>query len=565
MNLFSVKLTNFLSHKDTVLNLSASNLVVIVGENGAGKSTLVKDSVTWALFGKARASSDDVIYNNESFAEVRLGFYIGAVPYEVIRYRERGKRSTLSLFEADQELTGATIAETQGKIEALLGMTYEIFVSTACIEQGKADSFSTLPPKEAKNVIMGILQLGEYDKYLKVAREHANELSGELIAKEGEQYAGQNTIESLQHTIEELSCHRVASESLRSSQAQDKEKLKHIEVEFDKLDDTLRSEDVESSKLTVYIRQLKDAKAIVEDKITKVQTIQEKGKCPLCLSQLDKAGVDLVVQEFTRRHTMYRVEIDSTEEKLRELVWRQEGVSLASNKLRLQKSKLQESLDEIANELQKSQEQVGFLSAKEEELKQLKENMFTVSLRVKEISRLYSHYAILTKAFDKHGIPTLVIENVIPELEENTNRILAVLSNDMRLELRTQKTLKSGGVGDTLEITIKGLTGNRSYAMLSGGEKFRIDLALRIALSTVLSRRNNFKCETLIIDEGFGSLDEIGKQSFVELSKSLHTTFKRIILITHTDLTERYEDLLEVKKINGVSRINQVQPVSTPS
>ncbi|KKK47393.1 hypothetical protein LCGC14_3155700, partial [marine sediment metagenome] len=110
MNILSIELKNFLSHKETVLRLGDLNPVVIVGKNGAGKSTLVKDSITWALFGKARASNDEIIHNLEPFAEVRVRFQLGGKVYEVIRYRERKKRTTLSAFEGDNEITGATIA-----------------------------------------------------------------------------------------------------------------------------------------------------------------------------------------------------------------------------------------------------------------------------------------------------------------------------------------------------------------------------------------------------------------------------------------------------------------------
>ena len=46
--------------------------------------------------------------------------------------------------------------------------------------------------------------------------------------------------------------------------------------------------------------------------------------------------------------------------------------------------------------------------------------------------------------------------------------------------------------------------GPRSYEMYSGGEAFRINLALRIALSKVLSQRMGAPMPTLFIDEGFG-------------------------------------------------------------
>ena len=46
--------------------------------------------------------------------------------------------------------------------------------------------------------------------------------------------------------------------------------------------------------------------------------------------------------------------------------------------------------------------------------------------------------------------------------------------------------------------------------MYSGGEAFRINFAIRIALSKLLARRAGAQLRTLFIDEGFGSQDADG-------------------------------------------------------
>jgi exonuclease SbcC len=93
------------------------------------------------------------------------------------------------------------------------------------------------------------------------------------------------------------------------------------------------------------------------------------------------------------------------------------------------------------------------------------------------------------------------------------------------------------------------------YKSLSGGEAYRVDLSIRIALSKLLARRNNFRCSTLIIDEGLGSLDAGGRQRFVQLMESLKNDFERIICITHTEIADEFRTVLKVKKENGKSKI----------
>src|SRR3972149_3722559 len=122
MKINQIRLQNFLSHRDTIFDISSINPVVIVGKNGAGKSSLVKDSVTWALFGRARGNGDELITEGESIAIVRVDFVLENELYRVERVRDRGKKSVLNLTRIGRnrqscQLNGATIAETQKKIE----------------------------------------------------------------------------------------------------------------------------------------------------------------------------------------------------------------------------------------------------------------------------------------------------------------------------------------------------------------------------------------------------------------------------------------------------------------
>jgi exonuclease SbcC len=85
--------------------------------------------------------------------------------------------------------------------------------------------------------------------------------------------------------------------------------------------------------------------------------------------------------------------------------------------------------------------------------------------------------------------------------------------------------------------------------MYSGGEAFRVDFALRIALSRLLAQRAGTRLETLVIDEGFGSQDQEGRDRLVEAIKSVEDEFAMILVITHLDdLKERFPVRIDVQK-----------------
>ena len=558
MNITKIELHNFLSHKDTEFDISGINPVIVVGGNGAGKSTLVKDSITWALFGKARAGNDEVIHHGEEDAVVQITFVLNNRTYEVMRQRRRERKTMLNVWENKVDITGATIAETQTIIEQLLGMNYETFTCTACIEQGKSDSFSTLNPKDAKKVIMDILQLGDYEKYLKRAKELSNTFSGKLILAEGEHDTARREIEELEKEVASSQHHKVDLEVVKKQQEDLQARKAKLESESAWLEKQLHEESEELSRLSTYRMQLIDAVNNVQVKLTKVEKAGKKGVCPLCLTSLTESTINHVLNEFRKRVEKYDIEMRNVEPKLKALTKSNEVVSRKHLLVSQERAEVETDLEVVRGKTYEVKGALGFDRAKEELLAKAKAKLEDATIRVKQLTRAQSQYAVLTRAFDRNGIPTLIIENVIPEVEVTTNKLLSILSSGtMRVELRTQKALKTGGIGDTLEIRVLLLTNSQTYATLSGGEKFRLDLALRIALSTVLARRNNFKCETLIVDEGFGSLDAVGKQKFVELSNALQDTFKRLIIITHTDLTDYYNDLITVRKVDGVSTISR--------
>ena len=85
--------------------------------------------------------------------------------------------------------------------------------------------------------------------------------------------------------------------------------------------------------------------------------------------------------------------------------------------------------------------------------------------------------------------------------------------------------------------------------MFSGGEGFRVNLALRIALSKLLSWRAGAPLPTLFIDEGFGTQDAEGRDRILDVIKSIEPDFQRILVITHMDeVKETFPLRIEVQR-----------------
>lgn len=148
-------------------------------------------------------------------------------------------------------------------------------------------------------------------------------------------------------------------------------------------------------------------------------------------------------------------------------------------------------------------------------------------------------YDELGLAFGKNGIQSLIMAASIPQLNNDANELLARLTeNQMSLNLQIVKGRKDRRTGlsiEELDIKISDGPSTRSYETFSGGEAFRVNFALRIALSKLLARRSGAPLPILFIDEGFGSQDVGGQERLTEAIQSIQDDFEKIIVITHIE------------------------------
>lgn len=155
------------------------------------------------------------------------------------------------------------------------------------------------------------------------------------------------------------------------------------------------------------------------------------------------------------------------------------------------------------------------------------QNRDALTLRIEE-------YTLAAHVLSKEGIQALLIEEAIPEIEHEANALLGKLTdNQAHLSIESLRDLKSGGTKETLDIKISDAMGIRPYELFSGGEAFRIDLALRIAISKLVARRAGASLQTLIIDEGFGSQDEEGISHIMDALYRIQEDFAKIIVVSH--------------------------------
>jgi exonuclease SbcC len=217
----------------------------------------------------------------------------------------------------------------------------------------------------------------------------------------------------------------------------------------------------------------------------------------------------------------------------------------------------EDRLETLRDAQAQAQTQVGAARQRLNALDRQRERRATLVEEQDRLAEDTSVYGQLREAFGKNGIPAMIIEATIPEIETEANEILARMTDGrMHVRFDTQREKVTGGVKETLDILIADEIGTRDYETFSGGEAFRVDFAIRLALSRLLARRAGAQLRTLIVDEGFGTQDAQGRERLVQAINAIRDDFDLILVITHIEeLKDAFPVRIEVTKLPGGSVI----------
>lgn len=337
-------------------------------------------------------------------------------------------------------------------------------------------------------------------------------------------------------------------------------------------------------------KNLNDAKIILQEKVKNISTKDEEKlleDLEKKLSSLEfddkqylKLSEDLdnlqKLQSQKEKLIGIKATIDSEEKVILELRSLFTNKKTQVEKLEIESKKLPDisiKLSSTNEQLTSFEQLLNNLRIKEKEARGILGQVTELISRSKQLEDLYNKktaeksvlqkekdaYEELALAFGKKGIQAMIIETAIPEIEEEANRLLDRLTEGrMKIALETLRETKTkietaaGKVHaqvETLDIIISDEMGDRPYENYSGGEQFRVNFAIRLALSKLLTRRAGAKLQFLVIDEGFGTQDVEGRTKIVEVLDTIKHDFEKILVITHLEeLKEEFPVRIEVTK-----------------
>lgn len=296
----------------------------------------------------------------------------------------------------------------------------------------------------------------------------------------------------------------------------------------------------------------------------------------------DSQPWQLRYQELCQARQQYPQVQQRTEQLVQSLQERQQALQTSQQQIdtliqhlahtpdcRPQMQTLEQQIQQRRSLLDSKLAHLGRLQQQEQQLETLSIQHHTLGTQLQTAQRQYRVYQELTQAFGKNGIPALMIENALPQLEAETNQILSRLSaNQLHVQFVTQRSTRRDQVRqaktklanpkliDTLDILIADARGTRPYETYSGGEAFRVNFAIRLALARLLALRSGTALQMLIVDEGFGTQDAEGCDRLVAAINAIAPDFACILTVTHVPhFKAAFQAHIEVTKTENGSQI----------
>ncbi|MCP2726897.1 exonuclease subunit SbcC [Limnofasciculus baicalensis] len=264
------------------------------------------------------------------------------------------------------------------------------------------------------------------------------------------------------------------------------------------------------------------------------------------------------ISSLTQTLTGRKADRDESNSQLAQIVKQIEQCPDPTNDIRIVEERIQARRRQLDEQLSL----VGRLQQQLTQLETLESQYQEQQSQIQVLKRQYKIHDQLAIAFGKNGIPTLMIENVLPQLEAETNQILARLTgNQFHVQFVTQKagkraTKKSTKMIDTLDILIADANGTRPYETYSGGEAFRINFSIRLALARLLAQQAGTSLQMLIVDEGFGTQDSDGCERLIAAINAISADFSCILTVTHMpQFKEAFQTRIEVVKTAAGSQL----------
>ena len=497
MNVRRAVLAGFFTHTDTDVAFPPKGLIAVTGPNGGGKSSLI-EAVSYALWGKTLRGADP-------WAGDRGNVSLSSDVVDVVRLRAGG-RVRLGFSTDAPSPVYETNTKSQDALTAIVG-SHDVWRRSCVFSASDAAHFTLATDGERKRLLESILGLERFDVALdgcradlKVAelaeREETDRARNSLALLEGERKRQEDARAALG---------KLESPTDRSQLDDDNERLRG---EIDIKQTELRAL---SKKIRLASSAGAEQTAVARAALDLHNRLRSHDACPTCAQTIPSAllaklssGADAAAKlaQSVRDDALAAVQgLDSRCDELTEEI----------ELLTATQRNVEQALAVAITESRMRAQQQKVLVDSTARVDALTKEAFERSLKSREHQTECGTLAAVSQVLGLKGVRAHVLGRALSGLEIVANGWLSRIAGEgLILKLRPYAEKKTGGVTDSLSLSIEGAGNGHGYSACSAGERRRIDLSLLFALGEVAAAAHGQAPGSLFVDECLDSLDDEG-------------------------------------------------------
>ncbi len=281
MNLLSLSLKNFKSYgsESQTVNLHNINAIVVCGDNGTGKSSLI-DALTFSLYGRAAPTEikelglESLINDNADEAYVSIVFEKDKTRYTLERAVKRRGKASVRLTSPHFSKSIVDVIPVTEKIQEILGMDYETFVSSTIIRQDEMNRLSAKRPAERKETLANIFNLQLYENLRERTRAKKGTMEKEVAALKTEERIITEKIFKIIEICKEKQTIEMQITTLQKGLHEKESSLQQINVELEQIEEKKRLYDKKTIEQTNNINSLSTLREDIENRVNQHRTRQ---------------------------------------------------------------------------------------------------------------------------------------------------------------------------------------------------------------------------------------------------------------------------------------------------
>jgi DNA repair exonuclease SbcCD ATPase subunit len=547
------------------IELDSTRTTICRGINGAGKSLIIT-SLIFGLYGKSnRGTTKKQLVNsvNKKDCLVEIEFSSSGKEYKVRRGISPNIFEIYINGKLQEELSA--VRDQQKYLEQnILKMSYKTFMQVVVLGSTNYIPFMQLTAADRRDLVEELLDIKIFSSMNSILKEkikNTERASGKI---EMEKVSIGGLIDSQKYfieTIKNTGLETIFKKEQESKNIEDEiknllENIQNITKDIEILNKELEEISFTPKKLKQFLSiqgKLQHKKSLITDES---EFFHQHSVCPTCKQEVDDSFKENKLEELIVQNNELELGIAEIYEAIVEEEERENKFINISKKI----TALNSQLSNYNNESNLKTEQIKSI---EKEISEIRNNIENQNENIKHLQKLIRQYNKLEKEQSKcnealeyfefsyllmkdGGIKSKIIENYLPVMNSQINKYLQMM--DLYINFSLDNEFK-----ETIRTPIYE---DFSYGSFSEGEKQRINLSLLLAWRDIARMKNSANCNIMFFDETLdSSLDSTGIDNLLAIINYIIKD-SNIFIISHRDgYDDKFERVIEVKKINGFTKI----------